>query len=301
MLSYQTHFPFMGKNKKKKRVWPFLAASLAGTFLFYCIPLADVVRRSVKNPGGTSVVGLHNYEAVWINESFRLAAANTARFVLTGVPLLLGISLLLAVWLRGKKGMGGTVLRVLFLLPMVLPVSSLAFVWKLFFHTNGIWNHMMADIGGDTVGFFTSDAAFGVLIFTYLWRNLGYAMILWMAAMEGIPKEVYEAAQVDGAGRGRLFLNITLPQLKPAAFTIIILSLLNSFKVFRDAYLISGDYPHASIYLLQHVLNNWFVKMEFGKMTAAAVMVALVISILAGGLHYGLSKQEKQHTKMDGV
>lgn len=123
-------------------------------------------------------------------------------------------------------------------------------------------------------------------------------MILWMAAMDGIDNSVYEAAQIDGAGKFRIFRSITLPLLRPASFTIIILSLLNSFKVFRDAYLIAGDYPHQSMYLLQHLFNNWFVKMDIGKITAAAVMVTFIICILVGGLNYGLSKQAKNKRKM---
>lgn len=296
-MRFKTHFQFTTKNKKNRIAWAFLSVSLIGVFIVGIIPLIDVLQRSLKNPMATQFVGLQNYETVLENNSFHLAAINTLKFISIGIPALLGLSLLLAVWLRELTDQTGKILRTIFLLPMVLPVSSLAFVWKIFFSQYGILNKILVGIGGTPVDFIFSDCSFGVLIFTYLWRNFGYAMILWLAAMQGIEDSVYEAAKVDGAGRFHIFISITLPLLRPASFTIIILSLLNSFKVFRDAYLIAGDYPHQSMYLLQHLFSNWFVKMDIGKMTAAAVMVTIIICILTGGLYYGLSKQETDRRK----
>lgn len=126
----------------------------------------------------------------------------------------------------------------------------------------------------------SSDAAFIVLVISYLWKNIGYDMILWMAGLAGIPNEIYEAARVDGAGEWRCFLSITLPNLMPSLYTITVLSFLNSFKVFREAWLVAGDYPHQSMYLLQHLYNNWFRELSFDKISAAAVINALVVFVL---------------------
>ena len=103
-----------------------------------------------------------------------------------------------------------------------------------------------------------SSAAFWVLVVSYLWKNMGYDIILWSAGLAAIPENLYEAAKVDGAGSLDCFFRITLPNLMPVFYTITVLSFLNSFKVFREAYLVAGDYPHDSMYLLQHVFNNWF-------------------------------------------
>lgn len=297
-MRFKVRCRFTAKNKKNRIAWAFLSVSIIGVLIFGVLPLIDVLKRSLQNPMGTEFVGLQNYQEVLNNGSFHLAAINTLKFISIGIPALLGLSLLLAVWLREITDKKGKALRAIFLLPMVLPVSSLSFVWKLFFTQYGILNKILTGIGCAPIDFISSDCSFGVLIFTYIWRNFGYAMILWMAAMDGIDNSVYEAAQIDGAGKFRIFRSITLPLLRPASFTIIILSLLNSFKVFRDAYLIAGDYPHQSMYLLQHLFNNWFVKMDIGKITAAAVMVTLIICILVGGLNYGLSKQAKNKRKM---
>ena len=123
-------------------------------------------------------------------------------------------------------------------------------------------------------------ASFGVLVFSYIWKNLGYDVVLWIAGLSMVPKEVYEAARVDGAGEWRCFFYITLQGIRPAAFTIVVISFLNSFKVFREAYLVAGNYPHDDIYLLQHLFNNWFRDLSMDKMAAGAVTMALVIFIL---------------------
>lgn len=288
------------KNKKNyktvdktKTAWMFLAAGFSGTMLFHGIPFLDVIVRSFRDPSGMGFSGLSNYKTVLDNASFKIAAENTCRFIITAVPVLLTGSFGLAACLKTVSGKKGQVLRTLFLLPMVLPVSSLAFVWKLLFHRYGIINHCLVWLGMEAVDFLNTGKSFFVLIFTYIWRNGGYAMVLWLAALDRTEKEIFEAARMDGADKKQILFYVTLPLLIPSAFTILILSVLNSFKVFRDAYLISGEYPEQSIYFLQHLFNNWFVKLDFEKMAAAATMTAVCIGILTGGLLYGLEKQKE--------
>lgn len=124
-----------------------------------------------------------------------------------------------------------------------------------------------------------SKYAFWILVFSYIWKNLGYDIVLWMAGLSGIPYSLYEAARTDGAGAWICFWKITLPNLKPVLYTITVLSFLNSFKVFREGYLAAGDYPDESMYLLQHLFNNWFREMDFDKLAAAAVLMVLVIIV----------------------
>ena len=128
--------------------------------------------------------------------------------------------------------------------------------------------------------FRSEDSAFWVLVGCYIWKNLGYDMILWLAGLGAVPEEQYEAARVQGAGEWACFRYITLPQLKETVFVTVLLSFVNAFRVFREAYLLAGDYPHESIYMLQHLFNNWFVSLDIQKMTAAAVMLV----ILSGGI-----------------
>ena len=112
-------------------------------------------------------------------------------------------------------------------------------------------------------------------------------MVLWLSGLSAINPALYEAAQIDGAGSLQRFVRITLPNLMPTLFTITVLSLLNSFKVFREAYLIAGGYPDDSIYLLQHFMNNNFQNLNYQKISAAAVSIVAAL-LLAAGVVYVL-------------
>lgn len=129
-------------------------------------------------------------------------------------------------------------------------------LWQLLFHDSGLVNHLLTTCGGHAISFMNSPAAFWVLVGTYLWKNVGYDMILWLAGLDSIPESLYEAARVDGAGTWKSFWQITVPSLLPTFGLVGVISLLNSFKVFREAYLVAGSYPHESMYLLQHLFNN---------------------------------------------
>ncbi|MDO4678807.1 MAG: sugar ABC transporter permease [Eubacteriales bacterium] len=266
-------------RKYKKGSWKgllFVLPSLAGVSLFWLIPSMDVVRRSFFGAVSGKFTGIQNYAAVFENRAFRLAAMNTLRFFLVCIPLLVCLSLLIAVILTRQKKML-QLLKSTFLLPMAIPVASVVLLWKLLFHKRGILNGVLAALSLPALDWMNTDASFYVLVASYLWRNLGYDMILWMAGLEAIPQALYEAAKVDGAGEWKCFLSITLPNLMPSFFTITVLSLLNAFKVFREAYLVAGDYPQESMYLLQHLFNNWYRELSLDKMSAAAVVTGAVI------------------------
>jgi multiple sugar transport system permease protein len=115
------------------------------------------------------------------------------------------------------------------------------------------------------------------LVGSYVWKNLGYTLVLWLAGLKMIPAEYREAARVDGASRLQYFFRILLPNLRGCMYTITVLSFLNSFKVFREIYLVSGSYPQERIYLLQNVFQNWFVNLDVDKMAAGAVLAVLFL------------------------
>lgn len=257
----------------------FLLPGFTGVIFFTLLPFAEVVKRSFQSAVTAEWVGWKNYKEVFSNTAFRMAASNTLRFTFICIPLLVAVSLVLAVVLQKLK-FAKNLLKSAFLVPVAVPAASVVLVWKVLFHSNGLLNGMIERLGGSRISWMSSDAAFIVLVISYLWKNIGYDMILWMAGLAGIPNEIYEAARVDGAGEWRCFLSITLPNLMPSLYTITVLSFLNSFKVFREAWLVAGDYPHQSMYLLQHLYNNWFRELSFDKISAAAVINALVVFVL---------------------
>ena len=257
----------------------FLTPSLIGISVFFLIPFVDTIRRSFYDARGKNFIGLDGYSSVMSNSAFRLAAANTAKFAAVCLPLLLVISLITALLIRSIRPRGKA-LKTTYLLPMAVPVASIVLLWKVMFHQNGLANTILTTLGAKPIDFMGSSAAFWVLIFTYLWKNNGYDMVLWLAGLDGVSESLYEAAQVDGANAWQCFRYITLPGLLPTVGLVSILSLLNGFKVFREAYLVAGAYPNDSIYLLQHLFNNWFQNLDISRLCAAATLLCLVLLII---------------------
>ena len=287
------------KHRKRLAGISFLLPGLCGVAVFYLIPFLDVIRRSFVQMASGSFCGLQNYKMVVENDAFRLAAQNTLRFVLVCLPLLLILSLVLAflvneLWTyltkrnrsglrlnqkQGEESVNALIgaIKAAYLLPLAIPAASVVLLWKLMFDRSGFVNGMLHLCGLSAVDWMNTGASFVVLVFSYIWKNLGYTMILWLAGLASVPQSVYEAAEMDGAKKRVQFFKITLPLIRPMIFTIVVLSFLNSFKVFREAYLVAGNYPQEDIYLLQHLFNNWFLSLSVDKMAAASVLLAGVI------------------------
>ncbi|MBB3070708.1 multiple sugar transport system permease protein [Paenibacillus baekrokdamisoli] len=262
----------------------FLVPSGIGFALFYLIPFAMGVFYSFMNSTVDSqFVGLDNYRELLASDSFRKAASNTFYFTAVSVPIMLVLSLGLAMLLNQNIYLRNW-LRTAYVLPLVVPVASIILIWQMLLDWNGSLNAWMNDFGFDRVDWMKTDAARNVVIIIYLWKNMGYNIILFLAGLQQIPKDYYETAQIEGAGRFRQFSRITLIYLTPTMFLVILMSIINSFKVFRETYLIAGDYPHDSIYMLQHYMNNMFMSLDIQKLTAAAAMMTGCILLLVIGL-----------------
>lgn len=261
----------------------FVLPSLIGVSIFVVVPFVDVIRRSFFGAMNGVFVGVDNYRTIFTNTAFKLATRNTLKFMGVCIPLLVVISLVLALSiLYLDEHMEW--FKMAFLLPMAIPVASVVFLWQVLFHEQGLLSDFVVHLGGNSMEWMRTDWAFWILVGSYLWRNVGYDMILWVAGLNTISKGLYEAARVDGASGWQSFIYITVPQLLPTLFTIVVLSILNAFKVFREAYLVAGDYPHESMYMLQHLFNNWFTALDMDKLAAAATLIGGCIFILILGL-----------------
>lgn len=268
--------------KKRQFRYPgylFILPSFIGVSLFVLVPFADVVRRSFTGAVNNKWVGFKNFITIFQNQAFKLAAVNTLKFLVVCIPILIILSLLISVFIYHQPKYGHF-LKITYLVPMAVPVASIVIIWKLFFHTQGLLNGLLSGMGIEAIDWMNSKYAFWVLVVSYVWKNMGYNIVLWLGGLSGISESIYEAARMDGAGELMIFFRITLPNLTKVSSTIGILSLLNSFKVFREAYLVAGDYPHDSMYLLQHLFNNWYRDLSIDKLSAAAVIVAIVITII---------------------
>lgn len=285
------------RSRRIREAWNgylFLLPSLAGTCGFVLLPFLDVVRRSFLQAAGNGFAGFNNYRLVIENKAFRLAAGNTARFMLICLPLLLFLSLLMAVLVNGLT-YRRNVVKTGFLLPMSIPAASVVVFFQMVFDKDGWLNRLLEIFGGKGADWLKGGTAFWVLVACYIWKNLGYDMILWLAGLMSIGEEQYEAARVQGAGGWACFWYITLPQLKETVFVTGLLSFVNAFRVFREAYLLAGDYPHESIYMLQHLFNNWFVNLDIQKMTAAAVMLVILTGGILGAKEWKGKNRQAYH------
>ena len=147
---------------------------------------------------------------------------------------------------------------------------------------NGAVNDFLGVFGIDKIDWLKSEYCLGVITVLYLWKNLGYNMILFMSALSSIPKDILEVAVLESATPMQIFWHIKLRYLSSTILFVTIMSLINSFKVFREIYLLKGDYPYPTMYMLQHFMNNTFSKLDYQKMSAAAIMMAVVMVIIIG-------------------
>ena len=170
--------------------------------------------------------------------------------------------------------------RSFFLSPMMVPVASIVLIWQVLFSYNGSVNVLTGLFGMKAVDWLNSEHAWLVVILLFLWKNLGYNMILFMSGLHNIPKALLEYADVEGASEWYKFWAIKLRYLSPTVLFVTILSLINSFKIFREVYLLAGNYPYQRLYTLQHFMNNMFNTPDYQKLSAAAILMAIVMIVL---------------------
>ena len=273
-------------RRVKNRSALFLLPSVIGVALFFVLPFFVVIYYSmIDNPISGKFVFLDNFYNVLTNKAFQMAMVNTLHFSLTAVPLMIVLSLGLA-FLLDKQIPGKSKIRAAFLSPMMVPVASVILIWQVLFDYNGVLNEMILNLGGGKVDWLKSVHAQIVIVLLFIWKNLGYNMVLFMAAIANITREVVEVAELESATKWQIFISLKLRYLSSSILFVTILSLINSFKIFREVYLLTGDYPYETLYLLQHYMNNMFRSLDYQKLSAAAILMSLVMIVLIGILFF---------------
>lgn len=269
-------------RKTKLSTGLFLAPSFFGVLLFFLIPFMVVIYYSlVDNPISGNFVFLDNFKDIIGNAAFAKAVKNTLSFSLVAVPLAVVLSLLLAIVLEAKLPFRSQ-FRTFFLSPMMVPVASIVLIWQVLFHYNGAVNDMLMAFGGPKIDWMKSEYSQIVIVILFLWKNLGYNMILFMSALASIPKDILEVARLESATPLQTFFYIKIRYLSSTILFVTIMSLINSFKVFREVYLLTGDYPYDTIYMLQHFMNNKFKNLDYQTLSAAAILMSLVMIVIIG-------------------
>lgn len=270
----------------------FIAPSFIGVMAFFIIPFIVVIYYSlVDNPISNNFVMLNNYKNVINNGAFKTAVTNTLQFSVLAVPLAVVLSMILAMLLDAKLPFR-SMFRTFFLSPMMVPVASIVLIWQVIFNYNGALNEVIVALGGSKIDWMKSQYGQIIIIILFLWKNLGYNMILFMAALASIPKDILEVAQLESATPLQTFIHIKLRYISSTILFVTIMSLISSFKVFREIYLLTTDYPYDSMYMLQHFMNNAFKSLDYQKLSAAAILMSLAMIVIIGILfivenHFG--------------
>lgn len=284
------------KNNNRLAI-AFMAPSLVGVMIFAGIPFLEICRRSFLDARGVTFIGIKNYSIVLHNTAFQRACVNTMRFMGVCIPVILFLSFVLAYFIfsgisKRKQGF----MKLGYLLPYALPVASFVIIWRLLFDKNGLVNAMISAVTRllaihyEGIDWMRTQNAFWILCMCYLWRQIGFYTVLWIAGMENIEMSVFEAARLEGVTKLQMAKDIIFPNVKSALHMIFVLALTGCFKCYREAYLVAGDYPDDSMYMLQHVFNNWFASLDTQKMSAGAVMLVTVIAV---GVGLMIRKKEK--------
>lgn len=283
-------------RKRRIKDWfmftSYLTPSLVGVLLFFYLPLLLILKTSFQRSSTNSdFVGFTNYERVITNEAFVTAAKNSMTFSGIAVPLAVLLALLLAILLNTKLP-AESVFRSVLLNPMMVPVASVVLIWQVFFSYNGMANgwglyKLFEDV---RIDWLKSDHSQLVILALFLWKNLGYNMVLFLAALNSIDEEILEAAKMDGANSVVRFFAIKMHFLAPTLFFVAIMSLINSFKIFREVYLLTGDHPYANLYMLQHFMNNAFTNLDYSKLSAGAIIMCVFMIVVVGALFFAEAK-----------
>lgn len=277
------------RQKRNLALYVMLLPSLLGYGIFYLLPyLLSLGISLFTAPTFTQYVGLKNYVALFRNEAFRLAMYNTVRFILTAVPLTVGIALLLALWLHTDRKFS-SVLKGGAILPIAIPAVSVAVILNDWLQIDGVINRILAT----NTDYLASEHSFFIAIGVFLWKNTGMMLLVIIIGLESIPEKYYQWIALDTKNKWQIFRHITAVYLEPTFFFVIIISIINVFKVFKDIHLLFGKYPDKSIYMLQHFMNNSFYSLNYSKLCTAAFAVSAVIYILVFLLYY--DERRKNH------
>jgi multiple sugar transport system permease protein len=268
------------KHKASYIYWIFLFPSLAGVMIFYCIPfLYSFYYALIDNLGSRRFVGLDNFVTTLKNDLFLRAAGNTLAFIGLAVPLGMVIALFLSLCLK-QMNKGRVTATLIILIPLVIPSGTIVYFWKVLFEANGLMNELYLRLGASYQWIVSQEWKMGILVVVFLWKNVSYNVVLFWSGLNWIPKTYYEQMEMEGGGAFAKFCHITLIYLSPTTFVVLLMSIVNSFRVSKEVYMLYGGYPSTDIYMLQHYMNNQFLSLSMQKLASAAYIMFLVIGVV---------------------
>lgn len=274
------------KNMKLKNnliAYSFLLPNFLGFLIFTFVPIVfsfalSFVEWDSANP--MVFVGLDNFKKLFTDETFKISLLNTLYYAIGTVPLTMAASLGLA-FVLNQKLKGTNFFRALFFFPHVASLVAVAVVWNMLLHpTLGPVNQLLMKLGIENPPGWTSSIhwALPAIILVSVWKSMGYYMVLYLAGLQGIPGELYEAASVDGASGWEKFKYVTLPMLTPTTFFVSIMLTISCFKVFDMISVMTDGGPGRSTnVLVYHIYNQAFTQYQFGYSSAISMVLFIIV------------------------
>jgi len=263
---------------------PFLALFVVFTvgpvLASFGMSFTDLRSSDVRNPLAVELVGLQNYADLLSDETFRQAALNTAYFVVVGVPLTMALALAVAVGLNSGITRFKALFRVGYYLPVVTNIVAVAVVWRFLLEPDrGLVNTLLGYVGVDGPSWLNSTTwAMPSLIVMAAWRNMGYLVVIFLAGLQLVPKEMHEAAAIDGAGAWHRFRHITLPMLRPTLLFGAVITMIGYLQFFEEPFVMTQGGPLDKTLSLAYYTYNQF---GFGNYSYAAAMAYVLFVVIA--------------------
>ncbi|MBA2719489.1 MAG: sugar ABC transporter permease [Chloroflexi bacterium] len=240
--------------------------------------------RDLQNPIGTTFVGADNYTRLLSDGKFWKALGNTFYFVAVGVPLTLAIGLLIASALSRGISRFRTVFRVGYYLPVITSIVAIAVVWRFLLNPDvGLINSVLRGIGISGPDWLASPAlAMPSIIAMAVWRNLGFAMVVFIAGLQAIPAVLYEAASIDGAGRWQSFRYVTLPMLRPTILFMLVITTIGYLQLFEEPFVMTDGGPlDATLSVTMYMYQQGFEFFKQGYASAVAYVLFVIVAVIA--------------------
>ena len=268
--------------------WVFAAPALLVIGVFFGLPvlsalslsLTDFDLYALANPANLRFVGLDNYLELLRTPIFWKSLWNTGYFVLLGVPLSIAVSLGAALLLHAPAARFKALFRTALFAPVVTTLVAVAVIWRYLFHTGyGLVNWALGHVGIAPVDWLGDPRwAMPTIIAFAVWKNFGYNMVIFLAGLQAIPQDLYEAARIDGASRWQQLLHITLPQLGPVLLVVGVSTVSGYFQLFAEPYVMTrGDPLQSTVSVLYFMFEEGFKWWNLGRASAVAFMLFLVI------------------------
>ena len=265
-----------------------IAATLffAPFVLFYLYPVGSSAIFSLTSDTTGNFAGLSNYASLLSNEYFKMALKNSMVFTVISTPVLVVFAFVIACLLFVSNKLI-KLIRGVFLVPILVPSTALVLFWRVAFAAQ-------SDIHTFLLQFGESVPLLVPLYCFFIWKNAGLLAVIIMSGIAKIPEEIFDAAQVDGAGFVKKHFYITLPLIAKVLFFSLILGIVQSFKIFKEVYLLYGSYPEDSLYFIQHYTTNKFQKLAYSELSAGAMMFTICLMLMIGGVFLAAKKAGKR-------